>query len=354
MPYAMEGGCIDLHAASTSPTTIKACLCRPSLSPGSSTNNSNAFSTSTNLNTASTSDHSCRRNVKISMQGKVATGFVMHARCRFRSSTVRSSRSSTSAVSCTSQFYFPFLRSIIGLLLAPMPAHDYELRNALESESAVKRQMRRLQRELQAAKSRNATREVQERKRQSGASVKAAVSKHTLRESLAGVSAADESNLRSFSQACNARLYELTHELLEPSQRHWMTLFKKVDADGSGLISYDEFMALVRSQLRLSEGQFPSSLVQRMWVSLDTDGDCSISCGEFGAFMRLGEPRGEDERQWREKLAARNHAVAEARRADRAKLFNRDVAQAHKGEEAATDAEVVELASLCGSRIEQM
>ena len=74
----------------------------------------------------------------------------------------------------------------------------------------------------------------------------------------------------------------------------WFRLFKKVDSDGSGLISYDEFLEMVRKDLKLSAHALPSDYLHMVWLALDTDGSGYLSSGEFGAFMRLAAPQQAD------------------------------------------------------------
>lgn len=69
----------------------------------------------------------------------------------------------------------------------------------------------------------------------------------------------------------------------------WFKLFRKVDSDGSGLISYDEFVEMVRTDLKLSARALPEAQLQMLWRALDTDGSGYLSSGEFGAFMRLAQ-----------------------------------------------------------------
>ena len=74
----------------------------------------------------------------------------------------------------------------------------------------------------------------------------------------------------------------------------WFKLFRHVDSDGSGLISYDEFVEMVRNDLKLSARVLPEARIQVVWLALDTDGSGYLSSGEFGAFMRLGAQRVDD------------------------------------------------------------
>ena len=65
-----------------------------------------------------------------------------------------------------------------------------------------------------------------------------------------------------------------------------------LDCDsGSGLISYDEFVEMVRNDLKLSARALPENQMQRAWLALDTDCSGYLSSGEFGAFMRLAAPQ---------------------------------------------------------------
>jgi hypothetical protein len=90
----------------------------------------------------------------------------------------------------------------------------------------------------------------------------------------------------------------------------WFKLFRHVDADGSGLISYAEFVDMVRDVLRLAESQMPELRLKALWLALDTDCSGYLTSGEFGAFMRLGEVAAE-----RISGLERRHALAlEARR----------------------------------------
>jgi hypothetical protein len=71
----------------------------------------------------------------------------------------------------------------------------------------------------------------------------------------------------------------------------WFKLFRKVDNDGSGLISYDEFVEMVRNDLKLSARALPEKNILQAWLALDTDGSGYLSSGEFGAFMRAAAPK---------------------------------------------------------------
>ena len=69
--------------------------------------------------------------------------------------------------------------------------------------------------------------------------------------------------------------------------KSWLTLFKLADVDGSGNISYDELLSLIRNHLKLSKEDLSEWLVKALWVALDADSGGAISVQEFGRFMRL-------------------------------------------------------------------
>ena len=74
-----------------------------------------------------------------------------------------------------------------------------------------------------------------------------------------------------------------------PTKVSWFRLFKHMDDDESGLISYAELADMARSELYLSTHQLPEKTLRAVWLALDKDGSGRLTAGEFGAFMRLGE-----------------------------------------------------------------
>ena len=74
------------------------------------------------------------------------------------------------------------------------------------------------------------------------------------------------------------------------NHRSWFKLFKHMDDDGSGKVAYVEFEGLVRQELLLTPKELPEPALKAVWVALDSDGSGYITVGEFGAFMRKGEP----------------------------------------------------------------
>ena len=70
----------------------------------------------------------------------------------------------------------------------------------------------------------------------------------------------------------------------------WFKLFRHMDDDGSGQISYVEFSGMIREELLITPSDIPERRLKAAWLALDTDCSGLINSGEFGAFMRLAEP----------------------------------------------------------------
>ena len=111
--------------------------------------------------------------------------------------------------------------------------------------------------------------------------------------------------------------------MLEKKQKNWFHLFKLMDQDGSGRVTYLEFLEMVRSDvagLALRPAQLPDSQLQSLWRALDDDGSGFITAKEFGTFMRRGEAAaGGKGATWLELRTAKHRAGAEAMLAERNK-----------------------------------
>ena len=123
----------------------------------------------------------------------------------------------------------------------------------------------------------------------------------------------------------------------------WFRLFKHMDDDASGLISYTEFAGMVREELLLGEKELPERVLKKVWLALDDDGSGSLKVGEFGAFMNLGVRRTTNEQKAalrRERMISAKKRASAVVREERDKLFNRDIARSMSGETPATQEEV--------------
>ena len=142
-------------------------------------------------------------------------------------------------------------------------------------------------RELIAANKAKAAADAAEAKRRSGY----VMTTKEMSEQLTnlGIPPANETEQREISVKFNARL-----DYIVPGKgatRTWLTLFKAVDIDGSGCITYDELHGMVRQKLKLTKPDLPDIQIMALWVALDADASNQISSAEFGRFMRLTQQK---------------------------------------------------------------
>ena len=107
-----------------------------------------------------------------------------------------------------------------------------------------------------------------------------------LAKKFASVSPADDAMITQLAQRLQAQLNVIE---TDPSARTWFKLFRQMDGDSNGLISYDELSDMVRGDLKMGEDELPGEQLQAAWKCLDTDSNGFISAGEFGAFMRRAD-----------------------------------------------------------------
>jgi hypothetical protein len=73
----------------------------------------------------------------------------------------------------------------------------------------------------------------------------------------------------------------------------WFTLWRRLDDDASGRISYAELKRGCRQLLDMSRATLPDSKLKSVWRALDEDDSGSISVSEFGSLMKLGKAASE-------------------------------------------------------------
>jgi hypothetical protein len=207
---------------------------------------------------------------------------------------------------------------------------------------AARRRLNAAKRELIAERSRGAARHVKAKNLRVGASVRASA-RPALEKVLEGAEAASEDEMTSLSVTFNIRIRQLYEE---PS---WIKLFRSINEDKSGLISFSELMALTRDEalLHLLPAEVSDAQVKAFWIAMDTDRSGFISCGEFGAFMRKGEHVLNPSTTWRERQNERNQRLAAQRREQRQALASATSTAASAP--AASDELVDTLAALCSA-----
>jgi Ca2+-binding EF-hand superfamily protein len=120
--------------------------------------------------------------------------------------------------------------------------------------------------------------------------MKAARTHRHIKQELIGVPRADAGMVKSLSERCNQQL----RDLYQDEHQSWFKLFKHMDKDSSGLISFAEFSSMVREELLVPAHALDEQSLKMVWLALDTDDSGHISAREFRSFMRLGEPAGAD------------------------------------------------------------
>eukprot|EP00325_Prymnesiales_sp_UTEX-LB-985_P005232 CAMPEP_0174699598 /NCGR_PEP_ID=MMETSP1094-20130205/4830_1 /TAXON_ID=156173 /ORGANISM="Chrysochromulina brevifilum, Strain UTEX LB 985" /LENGTH=784 /DNA_ID=CAMNT_0015896965 /DNA_START=84 /DNA_END=2440 /DNA_ORIENTATION=+ len=130
-----------------------------------------------------------------------------------------------------------------------------------------------------------------------------------MREELtaAGVELPSEEALKRLSQSFHAWLERARREQGKGTTTSIVTLFKELDDDGSGFITFDELAKVVRHKLHV-KAELPDSTLKSLWCILDQDDSNQVQIDEFSFFLREGmviKPK-------RHLCASRTHAPAPA------------------------------------------
>lgn len=100
------------------------------------------------------------------------------------------------------------------------------------------------------------------------------------------VPAASEEQVRQFSELFNKQML-----LLRPREgtngQNFYRLFKHMDIDNSGRISFGELRKMVREELRVGPEAMSKTELQGLWRALDDNESGFICAGEFGRFMNM-------------------------------------------------------------------
>ena len=102
---------------------------------------------------------------------------------------------------------------------------------------------------------------------------------------LAGVEAASDDQVAALAEQINGAMAQL---LPKGTERAWIKLFKLLDEDGSGRLSFGEFTKMIRLRLNLSEGELSEERLKAVWKAVDTGAEGFISVGSFGRFIKKG------------------------------------------------------------------
>ena len=185
-----------------------------------------------------------------------------------------------------------------------------KLQVARSTEHHARSKVATMRRMLQDARTEQAKAELRERRWAEAAAYRAMQNRD--RPNLTNVERLDEEEVVGMAVRFVKRIWELEPD---PNKRSWYRLFKHMDDDGSGRITFPELVDMVRTELRLKPMQVPDATLKSLWVTLDEDGSGHIAAGEFGHFMKKGEKAVSMMRKqttWKQRLASTRRLEAAA------------------------------------------
>ena len=103
---------------------------------------------------------------------------------------------------------------------------------------------------------------------------------------LRGVPPATDRDIVALSRTLNKAMCHLYPQAR--SQVAFFLLFRHMDEDASGLISYKELHSMIRNLLKVSSDELSDRELQSMWRWIDDDESGMIGSGEFTRLMRRG------------------------------------------------------------------
>ena len=224
-----------------------------------------------------------------------------------------------------------------------------EAAHAQQKEEAARRRIAMLHRHLAKARVAESTREVERANALLGEQMRAHARNDKLREALIGFTAASDVDMQILSETFNRRLRDV---IPRPSPESWTKLFRMIDADGSGRITYDELVALSRQELAFLPSDISDAELKGIWLALDRDLSGYVSAGEFGQFMRRGaDAFSKDKGSWRERLNEKNRLAAAQVRDTKGSWLSNDLQERLEGVGSASEGDMGMLARLCHSRL---
>ena len=195
-----------------------------------------------------------------------------------------------------------------------------------QREEEARRRLIKLQKELRSARARSAR-----SRRTAGATSRRrarASGRWTASSAATSRRCSRRSSRRTRTRSSLSRLLNEKLSIFpDPNARSWYKLFRHIDDDGSGRVSYAELVDLLRNELNVSKKELPPDAFKRLWRTMDEDASGFITAGEFGHFMRKGEA--EPGLTWKERRTARNlRKAASVKRVQLDGLVGRDVTKA--------------------------
>ena len=177
-----------------------------------------------------------------------------------------------------------------GSAIASVRTDTSKLKRSKAAEARAWKELAGMRQAVQKARAQAAQRDLHERR----AAGRVAYDTHAFgdRMTSTSVAAASAAEFNELSEQFNTQIAFLE---TDPAKRSWFKLFKFMDSDGSGRVTYEEVRDMVRSEeggLRLGEDKLPDARLQSLWRALDDDASGYITVKE----CMLHSPRTPDQR----------------------------------------------------------
>ncbi len=223
----------------------------------------------------------------------------------------------------------------------------FDVMGATARETAARLRLARVQRQLQKKALVTAVSGVKERKARAGSEVRRDLDERVGRDvtqRIAQMEPATDDEVEALSVMFNKRLIaqmDLPKSTSEVPSGSWYRLFRRIDLDDSGRISFAELEQMARGELGLGQRLLPDRRLKALWKALDEDASGFISAGEFGRFMRHGynvgpalrSRRANEERHQSRKARERQRFAEHERNRLRAKVEHAALSAARLEEE---------------------
>ena len=100
----------------------------------------------------------------------------------------------------------------------------------------------------------------------------------------------DEKRLTALSKKLNVWLEEVRELHGRGSVTTWFNLFAEVDVDGSGYITFDELLNVIRRKLKKGAKVLSANEIKALWCALDINCSNTVEKDEMAAFFKRGAP----------------------------------------------------------------
>jgi len=137
-----------------------------------------------------------------------------------------------------------------------------------------------------------------------------------IREELvsAGIDLPGDEELKLYAKSMNEWLEKARYEKGLAKSTSFFNLFREVDEDGSGFLTFDEFRKVVRERLHVKKVQLQENELKAIWCALDADDSNQVQIDEFTRFLRGQQSRANLPKIQAKQAAAKRAAAAAAAR----------------------------------------